>query len=271
MLKKINLCIAAALLLTVPARADEARSLSFITDETGFAVRVLENGIFGPGESFLYTVYYGIIPAGTAGIELLPDTIVYRQAPCLQIHTWAKSAKAFDLFFKVRDDVLAYMDARGIFTWYFRKKLQEGKYRDLKIVDYDQRTGWAYTTDENVPSDTSKIPLYVQDAISALYYFRLQDIKVGQPVYIQVHDIRKTYPLRVDVLSREKVETPAGTFDCFKVEPSLESAGIFKSTGRIFIWFTTDERRLPVKMQTKVLIGSITAYLKKYTPGKMQK
>jgi hypothetical protein len=236
-------------------------------DETGFQIRVLENDVFAPGEQFIYDVYYGIIPAGSAGIGLLPDSVVYRQAPCYQIRTWARSAKAFDIIFKVRDEVLAYMDTRGIFTWYFRKRLHEGSYRDEKIVDYDQREGWAYMTNDGVPEDTSRIPLFVQDAISALYYFRLHDLQVGETLNIQIHDIRKTYPMKIEIQGRETVETPAGAFDCYKVEPSLESAGIFKSKGRIWIWFTADERKIPVMMKTTVLIGSITAYLKEYVPG----
>jgi hypothetical protein len=237
--------------------ASHGTDRTFIMDSTGFQIRVLDNQIFGMGEKFVYNVYYGVIPAGTAGIDILPDLVTYRQAPCYHIYTWARSAKAFDIFFKVDDQVHAYMDTRGIFTWYFEKKLSEGKYHDLKVVDYDQREGIAYTSDDGVPSDTSRLPLFVQDAISALFYFRLQEVKVGKSIYIYVHDIRKTYPLRIDIMGRETVETPAGKFDCIKVEPVLESAGIFKSTGRIFLWFTDDERRLPVQMKTKVLIGSI--------------
>ena len=244
-----------------------AKDRTFFMDETGFQIRVLENGIFGKGEQFLYDVYYGVIPAGSAGVEILPELTIYRQAPCYQIHTWAKSAKAFNIIFKVHDEVFSYLDTRGIFTWYFEKRLNEGKYHDVRIVDYDQRAGKAYTTNDGVPSDTSNIPLFVQDAISALYYFRLQPIEVGQPIYIQVHDIRKTYPLKIDIVGKEVVETPAGRFNCFKVEPVLESAGIFKSKGRIFLWFTDDERRMPVILKAKVLIGSITAYLKEYKPG----
>lgn len=252
---------------TAITNACSAIDRTFIMDSTGFQIRVLKNEIFGMGESFVYDVYYGVIPAGTAGIEILPDLVNYRQAPCYNIHTWAKSAKAFDIFFKVHDQVHSYLDTRGIFTWYFEKRLNEGKYHDVKIVDYDQREGIAYTTDDGVPSDTSRLPLFVQDAISALYYFRLQPIKVGKSIYIYVHDIRKTYPLRIDIIGREEVETPAGKFNCIKIEPSLESAGIFKSKGRIFLWFTDDERRIPVMMSTKVLIGSITAYLKEFSGG----
>lgn len=250
------------------ANSADARSRKFIMDSTGFQIRVLENEIFGKGERFVYDVSYGIIPAGTAGIEIQPQLITHRQAPCYHIYTWARSAKAFDLFFRVDDQVDAYMDARGIFTWYFEKRLNEGSYHDVKQVDYDQREGWAYTVDDGEPTDTSRIPLFVQDAISALYYFRLQpELEVGKSLFIEVHDIRKTYPLRIDIVKREKIKVPAGMFDCYKVEPVLESAGIFKSTGRIFIWFSTDEKRIPVLMKTKVLIGSITAYLKEYVPG----
>ncbi|TKJ41750.1 hypothetical protein CEE37_04055 [candidate division LCP-89 bacterium B3_LCP] len=240
---------------------------TFFMDSTGFQIRVLPNEVFGIGERFEYHIYYGVIPAGKAGIEIMPELVQHRQAPCYDIHTWAYTAKAIDLFFKVRDEIHSYMDTRGIFTWYFEKQLNEGKYHDVKVVDYDQRSGTAYTTDDGVPSDTSRIPLFVQDAISALFYFRLQPIEVGKSKHIFIHDIKKTYPMRIDILAREEVDVPAGKFTCFKVEPVLESAGIFKSKGRIFIWFTDDERRLPVMLKSKVLIGSFAAYLDSYAPG----
>jgi len=270
-MKKINIAVIfLVLLVSIASMCGQAkiRAGSYIFDDEGFLIRVLDNDVFYPGEKYSYDVYYGVIPAGSAGIELSPNLVTYRDSPCYQINTWAKSAPAFDIFFKVRDRVMSYMDSRGIFTWYFEKELHEGKYRDLKQVDYDQRNGFAYTASDGVPKDTSNIPLYVQDAITAMHYFRLHDLEVGKSIYIQVHDITKTYPLRIDIMERETVEVPLGTFDCLKVEPSLESAGIFKSTGRIFIWFTADKKKIPVMLRTKVLIGSITAYMREYEEGK---
>ncbi|MCX6639896.1 MAG: DUF3108 domain-containing protein [bacterium] len=254
-------------LLWLPAFGFSAYSQDTPVDSTVTPARVVENHIFGQGEQFKYNVSYGIVPAGTAGFEITPDLVTYRGVECYNIHTWAYSAKSFDLFFKVRDEVHSYMDARGIFTWYFQKSLKEGRYHDVKIVDYDQQAGLAYTNDDGVPTDTSQIPMFVQDALSALYYFRLQPLEVGKSLYIQIHDIKKTYPMRIDVLGYETIDVPAGTFKCFKVEPVLESAGIFKSKGRIFLWFTDDEYRIPVLMKTKVLIGSIVAYLKEWKKG----
>ncbi len=241
--------------------------IGFVIDDLGFVIRVIENGRFGTGERFVYDVKYGFVKAGEAGIEIMPELVNYRSASCYHIHTWAQTSKTFSAFFRVDDSIHSYMDHRGIFTWYFEKRLNEGSYHDVKVVDYDQRRGKAYLYDKGVPKDTSSIPLFVQDAITALYYFRLQDIEVGRSYHVPTHDIRKTYPLRVDVLALEEIEVGAGTFRCFKVEPVLESAGIFKQKGRIFIWFSDDEYRIPVLLKSKVLIGSFTAELREFARG----
>jgi hypothetical protein len=47
------------------------------------------------------------------------------------------------------------------------------------------------------------------------------------------------------------------------VEPVLDGDGIFNSSGRIFIWFTDDEKRIPVLMQCEIKLGSIKATLTK--------
>jgi hypothetical protein len=260
---------AAVLLVLLGAFIPSSRGepTGFVIDDLGFVIRVVENGRFGTGERFVYDVKYGFIKAGEAGIEIMPELVYYRNASCYHIHTWAETSKTFSTFFRVEDSIHSYMDHRGIFTWYFEKRLNEGSYHDVKVVDYDQRRGKAYLYDKGVPSDTSNIPLFVQDAITALYYFRLQDIEVGRSYHVPTHDIRKTYPLRVDVLGVENIEVGAGTFRCFKVEPVLESAGIFKQKGRIFIWFSDDEYRIPVLLKSKVLIGSFTAELREFTRG----
>jgi hypothetical protein len=41
----------------------------------------------------------------------------------------------------------------------------------------------------------------------------------------------------------------------------MTSEGIFYRKGEILIWLTDDSRHVPVKMQTKVAIGAITATL----------
>jgi hypothetical protein len=41
----------------------------------------------------------------------------------------------------------------------------------------------------------------------------------------------------------------------------MKSEGIFNRKGEMLIWLTDDQKRIPVKMQTKVAVGAITATL----------
>ena len=45
------------------------------------------------------------------------------------------------------------------------------------------------------------------------------------------------------------------------IEPLLRAGGIFKNKGRLVVWITDDERRMPVLMKSKVTIGSISVVL----------
>jgi len=89
----------------------------------------------------------------------------------------------------------------------------------------------------------------------------MMDLEVGKSVYIENHADRKNYPLEIRVLGRERIKVPAGEFDCIKVEPILRAAGLFKNEGRLTIWMTDDEHKIPVLMKSKVVIGSISASL----------
>lgn len=45
------------------------------------------------------------------------------------------------------------------------------------------------------------------------------------------------------------------------IEPILKGEAIFKQTGKILIWVTNDEEKIPVKLQSKIIFGSFYAIL----------
>ena len=59
--------------------------------------------------------------------------------------------------------------------------------------------------------------------------------------------------------------SPASAF--VSVEPLLKAGGIFKNKGRLVIWLTDDERRIPVLMKSKVMIGSVKVVLQEIKTG----
>jgi hypothetical protein len=114
------------------------------------------------------------------------------------------------------------------------------------------------------------VPPRVQDVLSALYFVRTLPLEVGQSIAIANHIDGKNYPLVVKVHGRERVKVDAGEFDCLVVEPILRGPGVFTQKGRLTVWLTDDDVRMPVLMKSKVVIGHVAAILKSYevAPGK---
>lgn len=226
--------------------------------------RYVENVAFGANERLSFDINYGFINAGTATMEVV-RLIEYENRPCYQIVTRANSNKFFSTFYKVDDRVESIVDAVGIFSWRFEKSLREGGYRADRACVLDQRRHLAF-----YENDTVEVAPYAQDALSALYYVRTQDLEVGRSVLVDNFTDGKKYPLEVRVLKRETITVPAGTFDCVVVEPLLQSVGVFKHEGRLTVWLTDDRLKMPVLMKSKVLVGSISAELTDYELGDIE-
>jgi hypothetical protein len=69
------------------------------------------------------------------------------------------------------------------------------------------------------------------------------------------------------VLRKERMSTPMGPMDTFVIKPEMKYQGILKKSGDSFLWLTDDDRRMPVRLEAKVKIGTVVASLKAVTPG----
>lgn len=219
--------------------------------------RTVANRAFQVGEKLTFVIRYGPVHAGTA-IMKVPETIQYQDRKCYRIITTANSNKFFSKFYRVEDYVESVTDVEGLFSWYFEKRLREGRYKADRFIYYDQRQQLAMTK-----SDTVRVPHYIQDILSALYYTRTQELKIGEALVMDSYTDGRLYPLWVKVHRKERVSTQAGNFNCIVVEPLLRTEGIFHQKGRLWIYLTDDDKKMPVMMKSKILIGYITAELTK--------
>jgi hypothetical protein len=235
-------------------------------EDSSWWVREVDNSAFGVGEYLEFGISYGMISAGWATMSI-PEMIDCDNKKCYRIVSIANSNDFVSMFYPIRDTVESRVDSQGIFTRYFRKHLREGGYKTDKTTIFDQRRHLAITG-----KDTITTYAFVQDVLSSLYYIRTQNISPGEDIFIDNHTDKKNYPLKVIVHGRERVEVPAGKFDCLVVEPVMRYEGIFKAKGKIKIWLTDDQYKIPVKMQSEVnMLGSISAKLKKFRYGEINK
>jgi hypothetical protein len=108
-----------------------------------------------------------------------------------------------------------------------------------------------------------EVPRYVQDILSSFYYVRTLPMEIGSYFDIDNLSDKTVYPLRILIHKKEKIKVPAGEFKCIQVEPVIRGEGIFNQKGRLKIWLTDDERKIPVLMKSEVFIGSVDAKLVK--------
>ena len=247
------------------AEADSARRADSVAAareaEAKFQLRVIPNLAFGLGERLVFDVNYGFITAGEATLQVAgTDTLDGRV--CYRIEFRVNSLPSFAWIYRVVDRYVTYIDEETIAPWKFEQHVREGSYSRDFTAAFDQRKHIATTSEGTYP-----IPPYVHDILSAFYFARTLDygpMKPGDQVQMYNFYKDKTYELGVRFLGRQDLDVAAGTFKTVVIEPLVKEGGLIKSEGRIVIWLTDDDRKIPVRVNTKVVIGSIDTELREY-------
>jgi hypothetical protein len=223
--------------------------------------RKQKNIAFKAGEKLTFDVKYGFVTAGIATFEI-PKIKKISGRDAYHVIFEVNTVPSFDLFYKVRDRYETYIDVEGIFPWRFEQHIREGHYsRDFSAF-FDQRKSKAKTSEGEYD-----IPKYVNDIVSAFFYARTLDysnLKIGDKIPLKNFYKNKVYDLDVVYHGKETIEVAAGKFDCIIVEPLVQEGGLFKSEGSIMVWLSNDDVKIPVRVKTKVVVGSIDADLTNY-------
>lgn len=215
---------------------------------------------FASGETLDYDLSWSRISGGSARMTIGKVA----GEPAYRITSIGKSGTFFSRFFKVRDEIESIVSASDFSTTEYHKVLNErGKVKDeLTVVNQDE--GLAIRKGKSI-----KVPRPVFDPLSLIYHIRTLDLSPGLAHEFTVLADGRLYTLRATVLNRETITTGAGTFRCVVVEPKMESqAGVFRDEqNRLLIWYSDDDRHLPVRVRSDVKIGSITVSLRSYRSG----
>lgn len=252
---KTNRVIAAGITLMLLISAFE-----YVRAQSG-EFRTIENNAFTEGEVLTFDIRYGFVTAGVAELSI-PKIKKITGRDVYHVTLKVNSLPSFDWIYKVRTRYETYIDVEGLFPWRFEQHIRESKFTNDFSAFFDQRRGIAKTTE-----GTYEMPRYTQDILSAFYYARTLDyssLEKGDKLRLRNFYNDKVHDLDVVYLGKETITVNAGTFDCIIVEPLVLEGGFFKNKGSIVIWLTDDELRIPVMIQTKVVVGSIDIELAKY-------
>jgi hypothetical protein len=64
----------------------------------------------------------------------------------------------------------------------------------------------------------------------------------------------------------ETLDTDIGEVECFRLEPisSFPVSKVFREGGKMAVWITNDERRIPVRFDVKTSVGNASIRLEEY-------
>jgi hypothetical protein len=215
---------------------------------------------FGVGERLTYSLSWGKISAGTAVMEVSGRESLSGRSVIRLLHT-ARSNDFVSVFYPVNNRVESLIDEETVLPGRLIFKRREGKRKNDTDVIFDQNAHRATITKDG-QTETLEVPPQVQDTLSCLYFFRAtSSFSINQTIAMDVHHDKKNYHLELRVEGYERVKGPLGEFDTVRVLAIMPFRGLFLNEGNIRVWFTNDAARIPVLMQAKVIVGSISATL----------
>lgn len=102
----------------------------------------------------------------------------------------------------------------------------------------------------------------VLDSLSGIYYLRNRPLRIGTVETLYIFDGESYAEVPVEVLRRERLSLANfSRVETLVVRPLQKTAGIFRRTGDLLIWLTDDASRVPVKIETSIALGKVTARL----------
>ena len=220
---------------------------------------VREGYKFADGQTLVYQVEWRVFNAGTASLHI--EQAGEQQRVTMDATTSGSIASVFH----VRDHIESLFDPSSFCSANVRKQTEEGFRRVNLSVQFDYARHKSVLNQVNLKKHETRheehdIPDCVVDVVSSFYYVGSQKLEVGKSFSFPLNDGGKTQNVKITVEKREQVKVPAGTFDAFRVHPDAEDGTLHKK-GRAVVWFSDDARHIPVQIEAKSFLGTVTIKL----------
>jgi hypothetical protein len=219
---------------------------------------------FKVGEKLDYDLSWGFLPVGQATMEVHSLEEVNGEL-CYLVRFSVRTNSFADRFYKVRTTIESTVSSDFKKSIRYRKFQEEGKTKRNISVNFDYKDKKAnYYQDGSLISSIS-IPSEVFDPLSIAYFFRLNILESNQEIALPTCDGKSYREIVVRTGPSKKVSVPDGIFDAIETIPEMQNLrGVFKKSPNsvLRVWYSKDKHQIPVKISSKVVVGSFNAKLK---------
>ena len=218
---------------------------------------------FDAGEKEVYqATWNGMIAVATAEVQTTQTVIDGRKV--YQVRVEAKTSRMLDFIWRMRDTISSTFDAKALAPSRYTFSQRENS----KVIDTEAKLDhatkrWSVNR-QQVGKETKIYQFDAQntlDPITAVYLARSTDFKVGDKLYFKVFGGRYQYLLELFIEKKEPVALQSGkTVEAYRIIPSIQNItknGYASRLNEATIWISADERRLPIKLSSKIVFGTV--------------
>jgi hypothetical protein len=222
---------------------------------------------FEDGEWFKFRIHYGVFNASYAEMKI--EKARLKGKPVYHIKGKGKSTGLLHLFFKVNDKYETYIDRETVKPYRFIRKIDEGGHTKNIQIDFNHEAGTAIVHDKKHKEKTTvNIEPSTQDMMSAFYHLRnmvdIKTLKLGDEFTLPMFFDKENFDFKLSYLGEEAVKTKFGRVASLKFRPYVQSGRVFKEEESLTVWISKDENKIPLKIQAKLAVGSLTADLEAF-------
>ncbi len=183
------------------------------------------------------------------------------------MHARFKSAPFYSNIYELDDTVDTYVTTEDFLSIRYSLIQRESKVSvdDLQLHDRDQlKTFWFYKqkkVDGKIKNKKVEnfIPHFSIDPFSVLFFYQGLPLLDKDVYEIPIINKGKMLLLTSVVEGREVLDTEVGKKKAIRVHATTQYTGETLKSGDIYFWFSDDEKRILLKAQAKIKIGSVTA------------
>lgn len=224
----------------------------FAQEKEALTASTISQSPYRVGERLTYNVSYSIFPsAAHVEVEVVSrGTFFGREAVQLRAHVETTGVINVALF-AINNDYVSYIDPNTGLPFRTEETARDAIKAASAVQDFNQTAG-----NEAIPAKQRGYP-GTYDLVSAFYRARALPLADGAVYNFSVRGEGTDYSAELKVVGRAVIRTNVGSFQAIVTNVKLNSSLI----KNMKIYFSDDERRVPVLMTARVRSGDLTAEL----------
>lgn len=255
-------------LLLIPATGFTVED-SDINNSTAIPLGVIDPEIVQVGYSGKEVLKYEV--SWTGGIKIGELHLEVNRLPdkkdSFEIRSYITTkGGAVHLIYPISD--LHVTKVRGVkkLPYHYEVSQEEGyNYTAHREYEYDQEKGTVSYWKNNNFKNEYQVEGDINNEFSSFFNSRLMDFSGKSPFIVPTFADKKrvevvVYPRNVTQIT----DTIIGDVSTVEIMPVMKFKGLYDKKGDTVIWYTDDKCRVPVKINSKITIGSLTAKLIEY-------